>query len=631
MADAVTVLEKQFKQGTIRDVFDFFPIGVSLATDSSCREIIHNTKAAHFLRTAPFTSLSPSTPESLLPQVYHKGKKVSDAEMPLQRSAWLGETLEGFEAELLWDDGVAKTGIWSSRPILAEDGTIIGAVATFEDITDRRQVDQKLIRHRDNLQTLVEERTWELQQKNENLAAILGSISDVCYALDKEWRLSFVNSGAAKLGFGLDTDCIGMKIWDRFPEWVGSKWEQIFHEAVATNEPVYALIEGVYTSAWYEASCYPNEQGLLVYVKDVTKQKKLESLLKESEILLRECLDHMSFSIIIVKPIWGENGMIADFSIEFVNQAGCREQNVSSQADLLGRNLLEVWPGKIEKLFEQYCRVYTTGEPFVDGNLEYHDAENEHQSGTYETQVFKIRDGIVAWWRDITEKMKFEADIARLDRLNTVGELAASIGHEVRNPLTTVRGYLQMFQHREKNAEHRRQFTTMIEELDRANFIISEFLSLAKNKTVEIKRDNLNDVISILMPLLQADAFHSGHDIRVEMGEIPDCDLDEKEVRQLLLNLVRNGLEAAPYGGTVTIQSYTEMDKIVLAVHDTGRGIPSEIFDKLGTPFLTTKENGTGLGLAMCYRIAERHGARIEVKTSPQGTAFLIKFPAVGY
>jgi two-component system, sporulation sensor kinase E len=227
---------------------------------------------------------------------------------------------------------------------------------------------------------------------------------------------------------------------------------------------------------------------------------------------------------------------------------------------------------------------------------------------------------------DITEQIQIEREMICLDQLQLVGEMAAGIGHEVRNPMTTVRGYLQMFQGKNEFAKYQEQFGTMIEELDRANAIITEFLTLAKDKVVEMKRGNLNDVIHALYPLLQADAFRRGHELRLETGNIAYSNFDEKEVRQLVLNLVRNGFEAIEERGKVIIRTYQENDSIILAIQDTGKGIPDEIMGRLGTPFVTTKDCGTGLGLSVCYRIADRHGAKIEVKTSSSGTTFFVKF-----
>lgn len=234
--------------------------------------------------------------------------------------------------------------------------------------------------------------------------------------------------------------------------------------------------------------------------------------------------------------------------------------------------------------------------------------------------------GCVVTLTDITPQKQFYSKLTRFDRLNLIGEMAAGIGHEVRNPLTTVRGYLQLFHKRPKYADHREQFATMIEELDRANSIITEFLSLAKNKRAELKPGNLNGTIHALFPLLQADAFRMGHQIEADIGDIPTFCYDDKEIRQLILNIVRNGMEAMKAGGLVTIKTYCERNTVVIAIKDTGAGIPKEILTKLGTPFMTTKESGTGLGLSICYRIAERHNAKIDIKTSSKGTTFFIKF-----
>ena len=232
--------------------------------------------------------------------------------------------------------------------------------------------------------------------------------------------------------------------------------------------------------------------------------------------------------------------------------------------------------------------------------------------------------GLLVNWHE--KQGRINVELLRLDRLNLVGEMAASIAHEIRNPLTTVRGYLQWYLVKGKYAELRIPFTTMIEELDRANGIITEYLSLAKNKSIELKLGNINGVIDALFPLLQAEAYNYGHVLKVEKDDIPDIFMDNNELRQLLLNMVRNGFDAMPISGTLTIRSYVEKDMAILSVHDTGIGIPQEMLDKLGTPFLTTKDNGTGLGLAVCYQIAARHGAKIDVETSSTGTTFFIEF-----
>jgi len=229
----------------------------------------------------------------------------------------------------------------------------------------------------------------------------------------------------------------------------------------------------------------------------------------------------------------------------------------------------------------------------------------------------------------ITERQHrlFEKKMARLDRLNLLGQMAAGIGHEIRNPMTTVRGYLQLLGARPANAHQKPTFDLMISELDRANAIITEFLSLAQTKRAELKSQDLNDILNNLYPLLEADTFMQNKQICFIPGEIPKLELNGNEITQLVLNLTRNGLEAMRERGCLNINSYVEDGKVVLAIEDEGCGIPPENLRKLGTPFFTTKDSGTGLGLATCYKIAESHNAKINIDSSSKGTTFYIIFP----
>jgi signal transduction histidine kinase len=217
--------------------------------------------------------------------------------------------------------------------------------------------------------------------------------------------------------------------------------------------------------------------------------------------------------------------------------------------------------------------------------------------------------------------------MTRLDRLNIIGEMAASIAHEVRNPMTTVRGLLQFIGNKPEFGRQKSNFDLMIDEIDRANSIITEFLALAKNNVMEFNERNLNDIIESISPLLQADALRNNCEIVLSLGDVPNVSVDQHSIRQLILNMVRNGLDAMPTGGTITIATQTDGEKVLLSIKDIGIGIPLEIRDKLGTPFFTTKETGTGLGLAVCYRVVHRHGATLTVKSEPgEGTVFTVEF-----
>ncbi|TWH46065.1 nitrogen regulation protein NR(II) [Sporomusa sp. KB1] len=229
---------------------------------------------------------------------------------------------------------------------------------------------------------------------------------------------------------------------------------------------------------------------------------------------------------------------------------------------------------------------------------------------------------------DITERKFMEKEMSRIERLNLIGEMAAGIAHEIRNPLTTVRGFLQFFLRKAEFSQFDSRLNLMITELDRANSIITEYLSLARNKLLDQSLQNLNTIVQKLLPLLESDALLNEKWIVTKLSvDIPDLLLDAQEMRQLILNFVRNGLEAMLPGGQLTIGTFAEAEQVVLYIQDQGIGIPQEIEQKLGTPFVTTKENGTGLGLPICFSIANRHNAKIEVKTGDSGTTFMVKFP----
>ncbi len=230
---------------------------------------------------------------------------------------------------------------------------------------------------------------------------------------------------------------------------------------------------------------------------------------------------------------------------------------------------------------------------------------------------------------DITQRKdaeRMKQELTRLDRLNIVGELAASISHEIRNPMTSVRGFLQMLKSKEDSQPYHDYYDLMIEELDRANTIITDYLNMAKNKPLELSPGYLNPVIESLYPLIQADARYRDNQVKLNLDNSPLVYIDEKEIRQLILNMARNGLEAMPPGGTLVIGTCAEGDEAILFIRDEGPGIDQHVLNRLGTPFLTTKENGTGLGLAVCFGIASRHNATIEVDTGSTGTTFRVRF-----
>ncbi len=236
-------------------------------------------------------------------------------------------------------------------------------------------------------------------------------------------------------------------------------------------------------------------------------------------------------------------------------------------------------------------------------------------------------EGVLVMGHDVTELQRLRDEMGRMDRLSLVGQMAASITHEIRNPMAVIRGFVQLMNER-SSAEHQTYFRIVMEELDRANAIISDFLSLAQNRVIEKELCSLHDILHEVMPLIEADANMRGQLAELRLcGIMEPLELSSKEIKQMLLNLARNGMEAMSDNGVLRIETANLADIVQIRVSDQGVGIPKEALDRLFEPFFTTKSNGTGLGLALCLSIAERHNGKIQVEsTVGKGTTFIVSF-----
>lgn len=294
--------------------------------------------------------------------------------------------------------------------------------------------------------------------------------------------------------------------------------------------------------------------------------------------------------------------------------------------EVIGKNLWKVFPEAVDSvIYNEFHRAMN------DRVTVRFEAQSEEHDFWFDITAYPYDDGICCMLKNVQEKKKYEKELKRLANLDLIGQMAAGISHEIRNPMTTVRGFLQLLKADEQLEQHAGHFNLMIDELDRANAIITEFLSMGNTRTSDMKMMDLNSIIQDISPLIKVDTFNQNKQIRIYTQEIPDLMLNHNEIRQLIINLYRNGLEAMEEGRTLTIGTYMEDEKfVVLAVQDEGCGIDPGIIDKIGTPFYTTKDEGTGLGLGICYAVAARHNATIEIETGPGGTIFFTKFQVDG-
>ncbi|WP_280768725.1 two-component system sensor histidine kinase NtrB [Salipaludibacillus daqingensis] len=229
---------------------------------------------------------------------------------------------------------------------------------------------------------------------------------------------------------------------------------------------------------------------------------------------------------------------------------------------------------------------------------------------------------------EIIEKQELLIKSRRIDNLKLVGDMAVGLAHEIRNPLTTVKGFLQLFSQNKAFEQNSETIDLMLSELDYTEGVISDFLSLATDKRNELTHYQLNECIQSIKPMIMSQTSLDTKKVIIEMDStIPKVFIDEREIRQLILNLSTNGLEAMNSNQSLTIKTTVLDDEVILIIKDEGNGIYEDIIEDLGRPFLTTKSDHQGLGLSICYSIAKRNHAKIDFKTGKNGTEFFVKFP----
>ena len=218
----------------------------------------------------------------------------------------------------------------------------------------------------------------------------------------------------------------------------------------------------------------------------------------------------------------------------------------------------------------------------------------------------------------------------RQDKLAAVGQLAAGVAHEIRNPLTSMKGYAEFLTLDEKDPERLEFMNIILDEIERVNMIVEDFMVLAKPKAVELEEKNVVPVIKDVVSLLEFEARKKKVRLSFDcIHEIIQIECDENRLKQVFLNFIKNGIEAMPNGGELHVKTIIQDNNVHISIQDTGVGISKEKLKKLGEPFFTTKKNGNGLGLMVSFKIIESHNGKVFVESEPnKGTTFNILLPA---
>lgn len=230
---------------------------------------------------------------------------------------------------------------------------------------------------------------------------------------------------------------------------------------------------------------------------------------------------------------------------------------------------------------------------------------------------------------NLEQQISLQRELKRSEKLNVISQLAASVAHEVRNPMTTINGFLQLISKDENITEQQRSYIHIsLEELSRAQAIINDYLSLAR------PNDKASQLVNISEELTKTiDLMTSYTNIKnVEVTSIIEDSLFIKgstgEMKQVLINIIKNGIEASKDNGKITIDAYINKETVIIKITDNGEGMSKEQLSRLGTPFYSTKDKGTGIGLTTSFQIIEQFKGKIEVISEVgQGTTFILEFP----
>ena len=236
-------------------------------------------------------------------------------------------------------------------------------------------------------------------------------------------------------------------------------------------------------------------------------------------------------------------------------------------------------------------------------------------------------ENIVIISRDISERKKSEEILLQSEKLSIVGELAAGVAHEIRNPLTTIKGFVQLYKSENSSIQYN---DILLSELERIEAITSELLSLGKPQAVQLNQVNLGGLLEDTVELLhpQANMNNIQFDLTVDGG--PFIIKGEKnQLKQVFLNVLKNAIEAMADGGDIQIRlGKDEASNYLISVQDHGSGIPEELLPRLGEPFYSLKEKGTGLGVMICHKILKQHNGSITYASKlNEGTKVEIRLP----
>lgn len=364
-----------------------------------------------------------------------------------------------------------------------------------------------------------------------------------------------------------------------------------------------------------------SRKGLVIIGRDITERKIVENLLKRSRQKYKSLFQYNPDIVYMINL----NGVITNVNPQFTAVTGYDNEKV------IGKNIKDALPSTEQKAILASISNILKGE-----SVQKYEIEVPHKNGELITlQCTNLPiivngkiDGIIGYGKDVTVLRQTEERLRRTEKLSVVGELAASVAHEIRNPLTSLIGFVQLLQ--KENEKDHLYHKIMLDELNRINYIAGELLLLAKPQQVQFTRGDIHHILFEVISLLQSDA--NLYNIQIEF--ISDkqeymIDCEPNQLKQLFINIIKNAIEASSSKGRVGVYlKLGENNEVSVIVKDQGCGISEQRLEKIGEPFYSSKEKGTGLGLTVSYKIVQSHNGSIVFNSKiNEGTEVIIKLP----
>ncbi|WP_078552474.1 MASE3 domain-containing protein [Bacillus alkalicellulosilyticus] len=358
-----------------------------------------------------------------------------------------------------------------------------------------------------------------------------------------------------------------------------------------------------------------------IMIRDISVQVKAERKIEQARRELQETIQQHHGVIFKLKK---QNGV---FVITLVDGKLVHQKGIIPEA-IIGMDVKQAFPLLISSEVETLLWKAWNGEEIV----------YNHYSAVGEVLLFSViplrREGkvveLIGTISDITTLIKTEELLRKSEKLSVIGELAAGFAHEIRNPLTTIKGFLQLIQTEEKEQKND-YLTIMLNEISRLEMITNEFMVVAKPQAVKYIKTDIIEIVEKVIQFLRPQTILNSIEIFLEVNEesaFVYCDVNQ--LKQVFINLYKNAMEAMPDGGNIKTQIFVTDDNVTISIIDEGCGIPEEIIPRLGEPFYTLKEKGTGLGLMVSHKIIDSHHGSIEITSQVNiGTTITITLPLI--